>query len=229
MTNKMRLNLYTQWSVECTLFTILNILRTKYWILFNEEQRKDFISEAKKAGVFSSKTGAIFTFIYNFATGYFTKYGIELDLVVYDLLSIEAKIAHEKGESFGVGLLYAWWFYRRVRSDNIITIDEIKETDISKEKFYWHNQTYKLNYLIDSSSNMENKIVTMDYEVLQKAVRKKIYYQTARSFKMKSKILDYYLKELNKWSKFVWIQFMDDVNKKAIEKALQLRTLYLKK
>jgi hypothetical protein len=225
----MRTNLYTQNAMDCTLYTILNILRTKYWILFNDTQIKDFINTAKEKWIYSETSWAIFTFIYNFATWYFKKYWIELDLVVYDLLSEEAKSAHEKGESFWIGLLYAWNFYKRVRADETITMDEIKQTDTSKEKFYWHNQCYKLNTIIDTLESVKRKIVNMNFDVLQEAIRKKIYYQTARTFKITDSILDYYLKELNKWTKFIWIEFMDDKNKKAIEKAIKLRWCYLKK
>jgi hypothetical protein len=62
--NKMRYKLYTQGKNECTIYTILNILKTKYWIIFNEAQFEKMKKQAEKDKIWSAENWAIFDFIY---------------------------------------------------------------------------------------------------------------------------------------------------------------------
>lgn len=226
-----RVKLYTQWKNECTLYTLNNIVRTKWGIIMPKSWIIDLISMAELAWIWSRDSGAIFKFIYNWYTWWFyKKIWVQINVKAYDILTQEFEDAANHGESFGIWLLYASNWYRNTRADKEITIQEVNEFKVDNNKRYWHNHMWKKWYIIDSLSSIEDekKVIKFSLPALRKAVQKWIYWQTARTLEMEDDLLNYYLVELNKWTKFEHIEFLEDKSKKALEKAIKLRWLYRK-
>ena len=229
---KMRLPLYTQSKNSCAIETCFNILRSKYGILFNDDQREHCKQEAAASWIWSEESGTVFKFFYNWFTGYMYKhYKIELDVTTYTIPSENFDRSFELWEGYGLWLLYAWSWYREVREDWEITLEEIINTEKEDYKYYGHNLFWKKGYIVAilRSIDYEDKIIKLSKEALLKWVEKWFFYPTARSFRIRDSLLEYYLTELNKWSEFADISTMEQDHKDAIYRAIKLRGLYHEK
>ena len=183
------------------------------------------IDAAEAAWIWSRESWAIFKFIYNWYTWWIKKnYDLDIEVETFDILTPEFEEQVKQWNSFWLWLLYAWDWYKTVRADKIITVAEVNAFKKENFKFYGHNHLWKLGYIVDSLKSMwDDKIIEFPLISLQLAVTKWIYWQTARSLKIKDWLLHYYLVELNKGTKFNHVELMDELNKKTIEKALKLR------
>lgn len=222
----MRAKLYTQGRNECVPINVLNVIRTKFWIILNDEEIKKLISDAEKAWIWTREWWAIFKFYYNWFTGrFYQNYWIELEVETFDIMSddFEARALH--WERFWLWLLYAWSWYRNVREDLEITFEEVENSDTKDEKYAGHHLFWSCNYIvwIWASIDYEDRIIKFKLNVLREAVRKGFMWATARTFTLKDKILEYYLMELNKWTVFEWVEFLDERNRTALDLALKLR------
>jgi len=223
-----RVKLYTQWRNECTIYTILNILRTKYRIILNDQQIAKLIADAEAAWIWSREGWAVFKFIYNWFTGRFYKeFWIEIEVEDFDILS---KIFEERTlewESWALWLLFAWKFYREVREDWEITLEEIQNSEVEDYNFYWHNFFWKLWYIvwILRSIPYDKKYIRFKLEALREWVRKGFFWQTARTFSMKDKLLEKYLINLNRDVEYENTEELDEKNRKALDLALKLRII----
>ena len=224
---KMRLELYTQSKNSCAVTTCFNILRARYGILFTQAQRDKCKQEAKSNWIWSEQKGTTFTRFYNWFAGWiYRETWLELEVLVYDILTDEFDRAYENWVWFGIWLLYAWKFYRDVREDWEITLEEIQNTNKEDYKYYWHNLFWKLDYIvwILQSIDYDKKIIKFQKEALKEWVKKGLFWQTARSFKSTDSLLDYYLVELNKGTVFEWVELLPKDHRKALDKAIKLRT-----
>lgn len=223
-----RAELYTQNTNECTIYTILNIWRTSYWIILNKTEREEMIAQAEKDWVWSEKTGAVFTFIYNWATLYFkNKFWLEIEVISETIESDNFDTMINEWYSFWIWLLYASNFYRRIREDWIITLKEIEDSNTKDEKYAGHNICYKLGYVIWilKSIPYDNKLIKFDLEALKLAVEKGFFYPTARTFKLKDELVHYYAKEINKGTNFKQVEQLDKEHRLAFDVAMSLRIL----
>jgi len=230
--NKMRHPLYTQDRNECTLYTMLNILRAKYGIILNEDQRAKLVADAALSWLWSVEDWAVFRYIYNWFTGrFYAEFGIELDVDALSILGKEFEDRSLEWESRGIWLLYAWTWYREVREDWEITLDEVENSDIDKYNYFWHNLFWKLNYIvwIVKSIPYDKKYIMFQLAALKEAVHKWFFRETARTFTMNDKYLEHYLIELNKDVKYDDIEWLDERNRTALELARKLRWIYLQK
>ena len=224
--NKMRYTLYTQGKNECTLRTILNIIRTKYWIIFNEVQFEKMKKQAEKDKIWSAENWAIFDFVYNWATWYlFKELWVQFNVLVYNINGSEFQKAFDEWESFGLWLLYANSWYSSAKSDEKLTLEEIKNAEVDKMKFMGHNLCFKLWYLIDT---IWKQVIKFELEALKEAVKKEIFWSKARTFEIKDELIDEYLIQLNRWTVYNRIELLTETHKKALDKALELRNFYRK-
>lgn len=224
--SKMRTKLYTQDKNECTLYTILNIWRTKYGIILNDTEQQEFIDAAKEAWIWSVEKWAIFRHIYNWATWYFyKKYWINITVIAENVISDEFEKLTNEWESWGLGLLYAGKWYRELREDWEITLEEVQDSDKEEEKYYWHNLMWKLWYIIWilRSIPYDKKYIKFSLEALKEAVNKGFFRHTARTFKIEDELIHYYAIELNRWTVFEQIELLDKEHRKALDEALRLR------
>jgi hypothetical protein len=225
MTKKMKLSLYIQTKNACSLYSTLYILRTKYWILFNEVQREKIKNQAIKDWILSETTWAIFERIFKWVTWYIYKeLWLALIITEFKINSKEFKNDLVHWNSFCIGLLKANKNYVEAKEDDLLNKSEIDKMVWTKH--YWHALTYKLEYLIDS---LDWWTIKLNYYDLLYWIDKEVFYQKARSFKLEDELLEYYLVQLHRWSVFERIELLDDKNKKAIEKAIKLRWYYRKK
>jgi hypothetical protein len=217
-------NYVQQDNFSCALYSILYILRTKYWILFNDDQIKDMIKQAMDEWILS-ETWSIFNFIFNWFSWYFyKKYWVNLIVNEYNIKTNEFTNALVKWNTFTIWLLKANKSYINSKEDDVITLDEINEMKWTNH--YGHALTYKYEYIIDS---LDWWIIGLDYEVLLKGIEEWIFWQTARSYEIEDKLIHYYLSEMNIWTKFNKIELLDEENQKAIHEAIDLRWLWRKK
>lgn len=226
MRNRMRAKLYTQGVNECVPINVLNVIRTKFWIILNDDQIQKLIDDSEKAGIWTREWWAVFRFYYNWFTGrFYQNYWIELEVETSNILldEFEAKSLH--WERWWLWLLYAWSWYKDVRDDWEITLEEVENTDTENEDYAWHHLFWSCNYIvwIVRSIDYDEKIIKFKLSALREAVIKWFMRPTARTFSMRDKILEYYLIELNKWTKFEWVEFLDEKNRKALHLALKLR------
>jgi len=229
--HKMRIPLYTQSRNSCAVETCFNILRSKYWILFNDLQREYCKKEAAEDWIWSEESWTVFRFFYNWFTGYMYKnYNIELDVTTYTIPSDDFNRAFERWEGYWIWLLYAWKWYKEVREDWEITLKEIQNTKKEDYKYYWHNLFWKKWYIVAIlwSISYQDKIIKLSKDALVAWIEKWLFYPTARSFRITDNLLEYYLIELNKWSVFNEIETMDQDHQDAIHKAIKLRWIYRK-
>lgn len=195
----------------------------------NDTQFEKMKNDAIKAKIWSVETWAVFDYVYNWATWYFYReYSISTEVMVYDISWTDFKKAFDEWESFWLWLLYANSWYSNIRSDREITLAEIQSANVDTLKFMWHNHTYKLWYIIESVGE-KNKVIKFTLEALREAVKKKIYWSRARSFRITDYLLHYYLVEINKWTKFNNIETLAPDHRKALDRATELRGLYRKK
>ncbi len=222
----MREPLYTQSKNSCTITTIQNIWRAKYGIILNEEQRERMKADWKATWIWSDVTWAKFRFVYNWSTLWFyNEFGVEIWVDAVDILSDEFEVRSLRWEGWGIWLLYAWPWLHRVIEDQEITLEEIQNSNKEDEKFYWHNQFWKLDYIvwILRSIPYDKKFNKFKLGALKEAVRKWFYWKTARAFTINDKLLEYYLVELNRWTVFQKVEQLDPKNRKALDLALKLR------
>ena len=226
MIKKMREPLYTQSKNSCAITTSFNILRAKYWIIFNQQQRDKCKSDAEKVWIWNSNNWAIFNRFYNWFTGWIYKeIWLEITVTTYDILWDDFERAYEQWEWFWLWLLYAWRWYREVREDQEITLKEIQNTNKEDYTYYWHNLFYKLWYIvwILQSISYDKKFIKLDKEALKEWVRKWLFWQTARSYRVVDPALDYYLTELNKWTVFNKVELLDKDTYDTLSFAIKLR------
>ena len=90
-----------------------------------------------------------------------------------------------------------------------------------------HNQFWKLNYIawILRSIAYWKKFIKFDIKALREAVKKGLYWETARYFTMRDKLLEYYLIELNKWTRFEHIELLDKNHRTKLDLAMKLRII----
>jgi hypothetical protein len=220
--------LYTQWANECILVTIENILRSKYRIIFNKKQHEKLKIDAKASWLWSETNWWKFSLLYNWFTWRFKKeYWVNITVKSYDILSDKFETAYKQWEWFWIWLMYAWWWLQRVRDGKEITLGEVKDSNIDNEKYMWHNQFWKLDYIvwILRSIPYDEKLIKFNFETLKEAVKKWFYRKTARTFEFEDEQLEYYLVEMNKWTEFDWIEFLSEEKRKVFDKAMELKIL----
>lgn len=223
---KQRAKLYTQTRNSCIITTIQNLLRARYGIIMSEKEQQAMKDSAKSVWIWSEENWWVFTFVYNWATWYLNKkYWIEFDIKAVSILSDEFKTLYDQGEWFWIWLLYASSWYSKSREDQEITLEEINSFNKAENKFMWHNQFYKLGYIasILQSVAYNKKIIKFSLNNLREAVKKWIYWETARYFTITDELLSYYLVELNKGTNFKQVELLDDKHRKALDMALKLR------
>jgi len=221
---KKKLELYTQGKNECAITTARYILFTELWIKLSEAEYQELVQKAEADNIWSRWWWTKFKRFFNWFTGWFyKKYWVEIEVEEFDILEDEFKKAIKEWNTFCIWLLRAWSWYKTVRNNQTITMQEMEETPIWW--FYGHAQTYKLGYIIWIlwSIDIDIRIISLPLEVLSKWVEKWVYWQTARSLKMKDELLQYYLRELKKWTVFEHIEQLDDINRKTLDLALKLQ------
>jgi hypothetical protein len=220
--------LYTQWPNECILVTIENILRAKYRIIFNEKQNEKLMLDARSSGLWSETKGWKFSLLYNWFTWRFKKeYWVNITVKSYNILKSNFETAYEKWEWFWIWLMYAGWWIQRVRDYKEITLEEVKNSNIYKEKYMWHNQFWKLDYIvwILRSIPYDEKLIRFKLLALREAVNKWFYQKTARTFEFEDKLLENYLVGMNKWVEFGVVESLDEKHRIAFDKAMKLRVI----
>jgi len=224
MTKFKRAKLYVQGKNECTLVTLKNIVRTQWGIIMNDTMWARLITAAENTWLWTRSWGAVFRFIYNWFTGWFYKeYNTEIDIYWVDIMSDEFEKLVKEWKSFWLGLMYASNWYRQVRADWKITLKEVKEFDVTQNRKYGHNHTYKLEYIIESLASVDDKIIKFPLKALREAVNRWIYWPMARTINMKDELLSYYLTELNKWTVFEHTERLNKKHRTALDLALKLR------
>ncbi len=221
-----RAKLYVQNRNECTLVTLKNIVRTQYGIIMKDTLWAKLITMAENIWIWSRDSWAIFRFIYNWFTSWFYKeYWVEVDVKAVDIMSDEFEEMIRKWYSFGLWLQFASNWYKQVRVDWEITLDEVKTFNLTQNKRYWHNHTYKHEYIIESLASVEDKTIKFSIEALREAVSMWIYWSSARTIIIKDELINFYALELNKWTVYENIETMDIADRKSLDKALYLRIL----
>ena len=114
-----------------------------------------------------------------------------------------------------------------VIEDQEITLEEIEKSVLENYNYYWHNQFWKLDYIvwILRSIPYDKKFNKFKLEVLRAAVEKWFYRPTARTFTVTDKLLEYYLIELSRWTRFERVERLDPKNRKALDLALKLQII----
>ena len=220
-----RASLYIQSKNTCTLATLKNIVRTQYWIIMNDTLWAKLIITAENIWIWSRKSGAIFRFIYNWFTGWFYKqYNTEVEVKAVEIMSDEFETMIKEWYSFGLWLQYASNWYKQVRKDWEITLKEVKKFNLDQNNRYWHNHTYKHEYIIESL-DIEDKTIKFSLKALREAVSMWIYWKTARTIIIKDKLVNYYALQLNMWTKYWNVDTFTTKNRIAIDKAMELRIL----
>ncbi len=220
--------LYTQTKNSCTITTIQNLWRAKYGIILNEEQSQRMKDDAEKSWIWSENSWAIFRFVYNWATGWFYKeYWVEIDVEEFSILSDDFEVRSMQWEWWGIWLLYASKWNREAIADQEITLEEIEAFNKKDNQFMGHNQFWKLNYIawILRSIAYWKKFIKFDIKALREAVKKWLYWETARCFTMNDKLLEYYLIELNRGTIFNYIERLDKKHRTKLDLAMKLRIL----
>lgn len=230
MSNK-RAWLYEQGKNECTLYSIMNIWRTKWGIILNKEQQDKLIQDAEDSWIWSEESWAIFDFIYNWVTWWVYKNTwIEMTVYATNIHTTNFEERLVKWDTFWLWLVTASSWYKESRKDQEITQEEVDNFDWDNNKRYWHNHTYKYGYIIETLSSVpdDEKLIKMKLSVLRSCWDKGVYRNTARTFDLQDQLLDYYLKQFNNGGKVVAVETLPDEHQKAIEKAMELRTMYLR-
>ena len=218
-------NLVPYTAQACTIFTMFNIIRMQYWIVVSNDFIIKTCELAEKQNFRSKKWWAIFSHIYPwFARQVYNYTWVELNMIAEDINSEQFAQLVKEWQTFWLWLLYAWADYRKVNADWEITEDELET--FSKTKQYWHNMAYRYWYIIETLWSAKDKTIKMDLKTLRKWVKLWIYRATARSFVMVDKLLEHYLKEFQAGSVIDNIETLPKYHKKAIEKALKLRTQF---
>jgi hypothetical protein len=182
------------------------------------------IIAAENTWLWTRDWGAVFRFIYNWFTGWFYKtYNTEIEVYWVDIMSDEFERLVKEWKSFWLWLMFASDWYRQVRADWEITLEEVKTFDVTQNRRYWHNNTYKLEYIIESLASADDKTIKFSLEAIREAVNRWIYWSMARTLNLKDELLEYYLFELNKWTVFNNIETLNQEHRKALDRALELR------
>jgi len=219
---------YNQWldyftRNACSIYTLFMIIQIQWWIRVDNSF---IVATAKKAEidkVWRETWWAYFKKVYQwFSDNIYERTQVKIKVIAVDIRSDEFEEILNRWYAFWLWLKYAWRWYRKVRADWVITEEE-SDVDIKDFSLYGHNHTYFKWLLIDSLGSLSGSSIRMNLKALRKAVNAGIYYPTARTLVMEDKLLEKWLKKLQRWEKIVKVTLLPKEEFKAFERASKLR------
>lgn len=215
----------------CSVYTLMYILRIQWGLVVDNKYIIEVLKQAERDKVWGETWWAYFRIIYNWFTGWFYKqFNTTIEVKAFDVNSNDFEKLLREWYAFGLWLLYAWRWYKNARADWDISMDEILEFKKDENSIYWHNHVYMYSpvknkfYIIETLWSAKDKTIEMSIEELRAAVKKWIYYPTARTLVMKDRLLKKYLKMYQN------NESIDDITKlpkedfEALQKASKMRT-----
>lgn len=231
---KIRLfTLYNQWLEyftrnACSIYVLFHIIQVQWWIVFTNDFIVNTAEQAQEDKVWYEAWWTYYERIFDwFILQVNIFYNIAVNIKTYKSDSEKFEYLLRNWYAFWIWLKYAATFYKNIRADQIITMEEMQK-DMSDSLIMWHALTYFYSevtskfYILDSL-NSSRKPIEMSLEVFKEGVKNDIFFTNSRTIILEDLELDHYLRFFRTWGRIENMDLLPPKERKAADLALKLR------